>query len=405
VNGRLAKSDSVGGLRSVTIAKLRAEEHVAAEEADRRAQVPGLRPHVSVSQRLNLGNQRRAAVRLDELAEWKRPANRRDPVEILIGQDRTRLPDLVPIRYGRMLENPFAFFRGAAAVMASDLAYGLMSGVTAQLAGDAHLDNFGAYGTPERQLVFDVNDFDETLPGPFEWDVKRLTASVVVAARNNGFTSTDATDAARAAVTSYRQRMALYAQVGHLSLYYTQLEVDQLIEVVSGRSRKRALKQAKKARSRDNIQALNKLCTMVGDEIRIVDDPPIVTHVDDWKMLGAERGARLFRTYFNTIQPDRRNLLERYTLVDGARKVVGVGSVGTRCFILLFKGASDDDPLFLQIKEATPSVLEPYLGASQYRHHGERVVAGQRIVQAASDVFLGWEAPAGAISTSGSYAT
>jgi uncharacterized protein (DUF2252 family) len=238
--------------------------------------------------------------------------------------------------------------------------------------------------------VFDVNDFDETLPGPFEWDVKRLAASVAVAGRNNGFSATDASDAARASVTSYRQRIALYAQVRHLALYCTQLDVDQLIDVVTGRSRKRAKKAAKKARSRDNLQALNKMCTYVDGEIRIVDDPPLLTHVDDWTILGAERGARLFRTYFNTIQPDRRSLLERYTLVDGARKVVGVGSVGTRCFILLFKGASDDDPLFLQIKEANASVLEPYLGASAYKHRGERVVAGQRIIQAVSDVFLGW---------------
>jgi uncharacterized protein (DUF2252 family) len=238
--------------------------------------------------------------------------------------------------------------------------------------------------------VFDVNDFDETLPGPFEWDLKRLAASVVIAGRNNGFSSTDSTDAARAAVTSYRQRMTLYAQIGYLSLYYTQLDVDFLTEVVSGRVRKRAKKAAKKARSRDNLQALNKMCEYVDGEIRIVDDPPLVTHVDDWTVLGAERGGRLFRTYFNTIQSDRRSLLERYTLVDGARKVVGVGSVGTRCFILLFKGASDEDPLFLQIKEANASVLEPYLGRSAYRHHGERIVAGQRSIQAASDALLGW---------------
>ena len=374
----------------MTVAKLRAEEESAAKEADGKAHVPGLQPHISVADRMKIGQDRRRSVPLDTLSAWKPPKDRRDPIDILIAQDKNRMQDLVPIRYGRMLENPFAFYRGAAAVMASDLAYGPTSAINVQLCGDAHLDNFGGYGTPECQLVFDVNDFDETLPGPFEWDVKRLAASVAVAGRNNGFSATDASDAARASVTSYRQRIALCAQVRHLALYCTQLDVDQLIDVVTGRSRKRAKKAAKKARSRDNLQALNKMCTYVDGEIRIVDDPPLLTHVDDWTILGAERGARLFRTYFNTIQPDRRSLLERYTLVDGARKVVGVGSVGTRCFILLFKGASDDDPLFLQIKEANASVLEPYLGASAYKHRGERVVAGQRIIQAVSDVFLGW---------------
>ena len=323
-----------------------------------RAQVPGLRPHVPVEDRMRMGQDRRHVVPWTSLATWKPPADRPDPVDILTGQDANRLSDLVPIRYGRMLESPFAFYRGAAAIMASDLSYGPRTDLSVQLAGDAHLDNFGAYGTAERTLVFDVNDFDETLPGPFEWDLKRLAASVVVAGRNNGFSKPDCSDAAMATMTSYRQRMAIYAQIGYLSLYYTFLDVEQLLEVVSGRSKRRAKKAAKKARSRDNLQALSKMCQVDDGQIRIIDDPPILTHVDDWRELGAERGARLFRTYFQSIHPDRRDLLERYSLVDATRKVVGVGSVGTRCYVLLFKGASENDPLFLQIKEANASVLE-----------------------------------------------
>ncbi len=354
------------------------------------AHVPGLQPHVSIEQRIKAGKEHRKETTRAAHAEWSAPANRPDPVEILKQQDRHRVADLVPIRYGRMLESPFAYFRGAAAVMASDLSMTPRTGLIAQLAGDAHLVNFGAYGTPERNLVFDVNDFDETLPGPFEWDVKRLAASIVVAGRGNRFSATDCSEAAQAAVTSYRQRMALYAMIGHAELYYMQVEVAQLLDVVSGRMRKDVQKGFERARAHDNVQALNKMCSVVDGQIRIVDDPPVVTHVDDWTILGAERGARLFRTYYETLQPDRRHLLQRYTLVDGAMKVVGIGSVGTRCFILLFKGASENDPLFLQIKEATHSVFEPYLGASSYKHHGQRVVAGQRIIQAASDIFLGW---------------
>jgi uncharacterized protein (DUF2252 family) len=345
---------------------------------------------VSIEQRIKAGKEHRKETPRAAHAEWSAPADRPDPVEILKQQDKHRVADLVPIRYGRMLESPFAYFRGAAAVMASDLSMIPRTGLIAQLAGDAHLVNFGAYGTPERNLVFDVNDFDETLPGPFEWDVKRLAASIVVAGRGNRFSVTGCSEAAQAAVTSYRQRMALYAMIGHAELYYMQVEVAQLLDVVSGRMRKDVQKGFERARTHDNVQALNKMCSVVDGQIRIVDDPPIVIHVDDWKMLGAERGARLFRTYYETLQPDRRHLLQRYTLVDGAMKVVGVGSVGTRCFILLFKGASENDPLFLQIKEATHSIFEPYLGASSYKHHGQRVVAGQRIIQAASDIFLGW---------------
>jgi uncharacterized protein (DUF2252 family) len=354
------------------------------------AQVPGLEPHVPVEQRIKIGKSLRQHTPRAQHAEYKPPGYRPDPVEVLKAQDKHRIPELVPMRYGRMLESPFAFLRGAAAVMASDLSFTPRTEITVQLAGDAHLVNFGAYGTPERNLVFDVNDFDETLRGPFEWDIKRLAASVVVAGRNNGFTAADCSDAARAAVTSYRQRMALYALVGHMELYYMQVEVADLLNVVSGRMRRVAQKDIEKARARDNTQALNKMCSVVDGRVRIVDDPPVVTHVDDWHILGAERGARLFREYYRTLQPDRRHLFQRYSLVDGARKVVGVGSVGTRCFILLFMGAGDNDPLFLQIKEATESVLEPYLGASAYKQHGERVVAGQRTIQAASDIFLGW---------------
>jgi uncharacterized protein (DUF2252 family) len=357
---------------------------------DHSAQVPGLQPHVPVDDRIALGKHLRQETPRAAHAEWKPPPDRPDPVEILKAQDRHRLPDLVPIRYGRMLESPFGFLRGSAAVMASDLSTTPRTSIMTQLAGDAHLVNFGAYGTPERHLVFDVNDFDETLPGPFEWDIKRLAASIVIAGRNNGFSSTDCSDAARAAVTSYRQHMALYALAGHAELHYTHVDVADLLHLVAGRMQVQAEKGLVQARTRDNVQALKKMCTTVDGQVRIIDDPPTVMHVDDWTVLGAERGAHLFRTYYETLHPDRRHLLQRYSLVDGARKVVGVGSVGTRCFVLLFMGAHENDPLFLQIKEATESVLEPYLGPSEYKHHGQRVVAGQRMLQAASDTFLGW---------------
>jgi uncharacterized protein (DUF2252 family) len=289
-----------------------------------------------------------------------------------------------------MLESPLAFFRGAAAVMASDLAVTPTTDVTTQLVGDAHLLNFRTYITPERSLVFDVKDFDETLLGPFEWDIKRLAASIVVAGRTNGFRATDCSQAARAAVTFYRQRMAIYALIGNLELYYIHVEVDSLLDIVSGRKLNGVHQDMQNPGANGDLQELDELSAVVNGQIRIVDDPPIVTHVDDWSVLGAERGARFFRTYYETLQPDRRHLLQRYSLVDAAQTVVGVEGVGRRCFILLFEGAGDDDLLFLQIKEATQSVLEPHLGASACRHHGERVVAGQRVIQAAGDIFLGW---------------
>jgi uncharacterized protein (DUF2252 family) len=316
--------------------------------------------------------------------------DRLDPIAILEAQDTTRMPDLVPIRYGRMLESPFAFYRGAAAIMAGDLSTTPTTSIKVQLCGDAHCMNFGTFGTPERDLVFDVNDFDETLPGPFEWDVKRLAASFVIAGQHNGFTAAECADTARTAAASYRMRMALFAQVGHAEVYYTHVEVDNLLEVVAGRMTTSEEKGIVQARSHDSLQALHKLTSVVDGVPQIVDDPPIVSHIDNWRVLGDEDGSVLYQSYYETLLPDRRHLLDRYTLVDSARKVVGVGSVGTRCFILLFKGASDVDPLFLQIKEATESVLEPYLGRSEYSHHGQRVVSGQRITQAVSDIFLGW---------------
>ena len=338
----------------MSFAAIRADEQSDAVNMDSRASVPGLQPHTPVEHRIKLGQDRRKLIPLAEHARWKPPANRRDPIEILIEQDKRRLQDLVPIRYGRMLENPFAFYRGAAAIMASDLSYGPQTGVTVQLAGDAHLDNFGAYGTPERQLVFDVNDFDETLPGSFEMDVKRLAASVVVAARNNGFTETDAADAARAVRRTVSGWPSLPKLATRSPLLTTQLEVNQLMDVVTGRSRKVVKKQAKKARSRDNLQALNKMCTFVDGQIRIADDPPLVTHVDDWTVW-VPREALVFSVPISIpFNPIAGICFERYSLVDGARKVVGVGSVGTRCFILLFKGASNDDPLFFRSRKPTP---------------------------------------------------
>lgn len=354
------------------------------------AQLPGLQPRASVEDRMKAGRAQGSVVPQSAHSRWSPPADRKDPVRILTGQDRHRIATLVPVRYGRMLESPLAFFRGAAAVMASDLAVTAKTDITTQLVGDAHLLNFRAYRTPERSLVFDVNDFDETLPGPFEWDIKRLAASIVVAGRTNGFRATDCSQAARAAVDFYRQRMAIYALIGNLALYHTHVEVDSLMDIVSGRKLNGAQRDTQNAGVNCDLGELNELSAVVNGELCIVDDPPIVTHVDDWSVLGAERGARFFRAYYDTLQPDRRHLFERYRLVDAAQAVVGIEGVGTRCFVLLFEGASDDDLLVLQIKEATASVLEPYLGASSHKHHGERVVAGQRMIQAAGDIFLGW---------------
>ena len=311
------------------------------------------------------------------------------------------MADLVPIRWGRMSTSPFAFYRGSAILMAADLAPLPRTGLTVQLCGDAHLSNFGLYGSPERELLFDVNDFDETLPGPFEWDLKRLAASFVLAARNNGLSDDVARETALAAVRSYREHMTAYAEMHELDVWYSHIVADELLDAARGSeaaraaSRKAVNKRLKlaektftKARGRDSLQAAGKLTELVDGTRRIVDQPPLVMHMPE--LSDNEATAALFDQYKSTLEADRRELLERFEVVDIARKVVGVGSVGTRCIIVLLLGRDADDPLFLQVKESGPSVLEPYLGKSRFIHGGHRVVAGQRLMQAASDIFLGW---------------
>jgi uncharacterized protein (DUF2252 family) len=321
-------------------------------------------------------------------AEWSPPADRPDPLDLLQAQDETRIPELVPIRYGRMLASPFAFLRGSAVVMARDLAATPATGLTVQACGDAHLSNFGAYATPERTLVFDLNDFDETLSAPWEWDLKRLAASVVVAGRTNGFRAKECADASAAAVRSYRERIAAYAPLGHLKVWYSQISAEEIAADLRSADRKAFQRGTRKATQRDHLQALAKMTSVVDGNIRIADDPPLIVHHSD-EVVG-ERVPAFANAYRSSIRDDLRELLKRYHFVDFAQKVVGVGSVGTRCYIVLLQGNGPDDPLFLQIKQAFPSVLEPYAGKSQYNNHGQRVVRGQQYTQAASDIFLGW---------------
>ncbi|MDN3020710.1 DUF2252 domain-containing protein [Streptomyces sp. S.PB5] len=321
-------------------------------------------------------------------AVWIPGIDRPDPVAVLERQGRDRLPELLPIRYGRMTASPFAFLRGSAAVMAADLAAQPHTGLTVQLCGDAHLLNFGLYASPERALLFDLNDFDETFPGPFEWDVKRLAASVVVAARENGHSEAKAHRAAVEATAAYRTSMRRLARLGELAVWYERLDADALLPLVrSARHRRRVESSLTRARRRTSLQALGKLTEVVDGRRRIIHDPPLL------EPAGAPDTAalrKIFSDYRSTLSEERRLLLDRYRFVDAARKVVGVGSVGMRCFIVLLAGRDADDPLFLQIKEARTSVLEEYLPHGPYVHPGHRVVAGQRLLQAASDIFLGW---------------
>ena len=326
-------------------------------------------------------------------AKWEPAPARAAPVAILRAQDATRLPEYVPIRYGRMAEAPFAFYRGAAAVMAADLATTPTCGIRVQLCGDAHIFNFGMYASPERTLLFGITDFDETLPGPFEWDVKRLAASVFVAGRDQGFTAEQCREAALAAARNYRQRISQYAEMRDLDVWYAHVSAEDTLaaaRAAGGVRIRRTERAITKARTRDNLQALERLTTVVDGRRRIVDSPPLIVHLTAAESAVEEVVRNAFAAYRRTLQDDRRVLVDRYAFVDMARKVVGVGSVGTRCMIGLFQGRDDQDPLFLQVKEAGPSVLEPFLGRSVYRNHAHRVVAGQRLMQAASDIFLGW---------------
>jgi uncharacterized protein (DUF2252 family) len=349
---------------------------------------------VGTEQSIAAGKAARQRAPLESQREFD-PGPDRDPVGLLLGQAATRVPELVAVRHGRMLVSPFTFFRGAALPMAADLAATPVSGLRAQLCGDAHLSNFGGFGSPERRLVFDVNDFDETLPGPFEWDVKRLVASLVVAGRDNGFAAADARKVAVAAAARYRQGMREFAAAPTLTVWYSHLDVEDAIARFKLQLKKSQLRKsqtlAAKLRTRDSMQAVDKLTKVVDGQREIVSNPPLIVPLEE---LTSDTSYDMLRSmvsdYARTLPPDRQHLLGRFRLTRVARKVVGVGSVGTQAWILLME-AEDDDWLLLQAKQAQPSVLAAWAGESQYDHQGERVVAGQRLMQAASDIFLGWE--------------
>lgn len=353
---------------------------------------------LSRADRVARGKDARAVAPLESHAEFA-PGKSRDPVGLLLDQAKSRVPELVPVRHGRMLVSAFTFYRGAALPMAADLAGTPASGLRVQLCGDAHLSNFGAFASPERRLVFDVNDFDETLPGPFEWDVKRLAASLAVAGRDNGFPAKARRKIVLAAVEGYRTAMREFAAQTFLDVWYAHLDIEQAIgelqAQVKGKRFKEAEKLLAKAHTRDSTQALGKLTTVVDGQRQIISDPPMIVPVEEvfadvqadaiYQLIGTVLGK-----YRRSLQSDRRHLLEQFTLVQVARKVVGVGSVGTRAWVLLMDACDGVEPLFLQAKEAQPSVLAEYCGRSQYSNQGERVVAGQHLQQAQSDIFLGW---------------
>jgi uncharacterized protein (DUF2252 family) len=356
-------------------------------------------PHLSVAERVARGKAARKEVPRGEHARFEPPATRADPVELLERQAQTRVPELVPIRYGRMLVSPFTFYRGAAMIMAHDLAATPRSGLTVQCCGDAHLSNFGVFASPERALVFDVNDFDETLPGPWEWDVKRLAVSMLIAARDNGFKAKEQDRIVLDTVGRYRTAMAEFAAMKQLEVWYAHLDVESVLKDYGSQFKpkmvKRTEKQLAKARTKDSMTAFSKLTQVVDGKVQIVEESPLIVPMaqlaeDRERDEVVEQLHQLLRDYRGTLEFDRRVLLENFELTDLARKVVGVGSVGTRAYIALMLGRDGQDPLFLQMKEAEASVLEEFLGPSDFSNHGERVVVGQRLMQAVSDIFLGW---------------
>ena len=368
--------------------------------------------HPGVPERRASGKEARRPTPLVSHSGWVPAPDRAAPPDLLEAQNATREPDLVPVRHGRMAASPFTFYRGAARIMAADLAQTPTAGLQVQLCGDAHLSNFGAFASPERTLLFDLNDFDETLPGPFEYDVKRMAASFAISRRNNGFSSADVSASTMRSVSSYREAMIEFAGMGNLDLWYARLTEQEIADAIASAAKsegnkrasaeakegaRRARKTTEKAHSRDSLQALSKLGEVVDGRHRIVSEPPVVIPARDLESMYGYSSDQLqemvhqrFRAYREALQEDRRELLERFEIVDMARKVVGVGSVGTRAFIVLLQGHDEGDPLFLQVKEATASVLESHLPRSRFEEPGERVVQGQRMMQAASDIFLGW---------------
>ena len=370
-----------------------------AERSQRRAPARTVQ-HLTPAERAARGKAARAEVSRRSHGEWEPSPARPDPIVLLEDQARTRVPELVPLRYGRMLTSPFAFFRGAAYIMAADLAGAPRSGLHAQLCGDAHLSNFGGFAAPDRRIVFSLNDFDETLPGPFEWDVKRLAASFAVAGRALGFDEAARRAAIIAGARSYRGAIQEFGVKGVMDTWYARLEMGTILERWGRAAGKKQVKKTRrvvdKARTKDSMKALGKLTKVVDGRPRIVGDPPLVVPVEE--LLPQEAADRLeeilrsiIRSYRRTLPRDRRKLLERFDYQHAARKVVGVGSVGTRAWIALFTGRDAGDPLFLQFKEAQTSVLEPFLGKSEYANHGQRIVEGQRMMQTASDILLGWD--------------
>jgi uncharacterized protein (DUF2252 family) len=352
----------------------------------------------------DLGRAARADTPRSAHGDWEPAGDRPDPVETLTAQGATRVQELLPIRYGRMLGSPFAFFRGAAAIMGADLAATPATGLTVQLCGDAHIANFGGFAAPDRRMVFDLNDFDETLPGPWEWDVKRLAASVEIAGRDREQSPERRADAVRGAVREYRIALRMFAEQGNLDVWYARMDLQGLQDRygadVGAVDNARVDRAIAKAQRKNSLRALTKLTHQVGGRLRFISNPPLLVPVED--LLPADRAheevdlvGSLIGSYAQSLADDRRHLLESYRYVHLARKVVGVGSVGTRAWVVLLEGRDGNDPLVLQAKEAGPSVLEPYAGASAYECHGERVVAGQRLMQAASDIFLGWDTVTG----------
>jgi uncharacterized protein (DUF2252 family) len=374
------------------------------DQAKEGAQATNLVVHLTPEERAARGKAARAEVPRSSHAAWDAPSGRADPVGLLEEQAKSRVQDLVPIRYGRMLASPFAFYRGAAYLMASDLASTPRSGLIVQACGDAHVSNFGLFGSPERELLFDINDFDETAHGPWEWDVKRLAASLAIAGRNNGFADKERAEIVRSAVGAYRSAMRGFAAMGNLEVWYAHARVQQGLPGLQAMLDKKNLKAAErvvtKARTKDSLEAFAKLTHVVDGELRIISEPPLIVPVEE--LLPPTDAAKfletlhdLIRSYRRTLQGDRKHLLEDFRFVHLARKVVGVGSVGTRAWIVLMLGRDGQDPLFLQAKEAQASVLEPFVGKSRYANHGQRVVEGQRLMQASSDIFLGWNRLAG----------
>jgi len=386
---------------TVTSPKSRSgKKEPTAKRTTSRSDEKGKSRYPGVEERNARGRAARERVPRSSHAKFKPAENRADPIALLEEQGANRVPELVPIRYGRMLVSPFTFYRGAALIMADDLAGSPHSDINVQLCGDAHLSNFGAFASAERRLVFDINDFDETLPGPWEWDVKRLVASFAVAGRDNGLTKAQRSTVVLDAVRQYREAMSQFAEMRNLDVWYSRMELEEALEKyrseVDAKTAKRAEANIAKARTRDSVGAYSKLTQVVDGEVRFASNPPLLVPMDELipdpavRHTFVSRIKQIISTYRRSLQADRRSLLEQFEFVDLARKVVGVGSVGTRAWVVLMIGRDGQDPLFLQVKEAQRSVLEQHTAKSSFSNQGERVVSGQRLIQESSDIFLGW---------------